>query len=119
MNIKPIRIEKDYRKALKRIDQLIALDPKEGSVEYDELDVISTLVEDYENTHCAIEAPDPIEAIKYIMEEKGLEQKDIVKYFNGNKSLVSAVLNRKRELSKSVIKALHEGLGIPYEILMA
>lgn len=71
------------------------------------------------NTHYAIEAPDPVEAIKYIMEEKGLDQKDIVKYFNGNKSLVSAVLNRKRELSKNVIKALHEGLGIPYEILMA
>lgn len=119
MTIKPIRNEKDYRAAMKRIDVLIALDPKEGTQDYDELDIISTLVEAYENIHYPIEAPNPVEAIKYIMQEKGLEQKDLVKYFNGNKGLVSAVLSRKRELSKSVIKSLHEGLGIPYEILMA
>lgn len=119
MTIKPIRTEKDYRGALKKIDALIALDPKEGTAEYDELDILSTLVEAYETMHYPIEAPNPVEAIKYIMQEKGLEQKDLVKYFNGNKGLVSAVLSRKRELSKSVIKSLHEGLGIPYEILMA
>lgn len=117
--IKPIRTEKDYRAALKRINELIAMDPKEKSAEYDELDVISTLVEAYESIHYPIEAPDPIEAIKYIMEEKGLKQKDLVKYFGGNKSLVSEILSKKKELSKRVIKALHDGLGIPYEILMA
>lgn len=119
MNIKPIRTERDYKVALKRIDQLIIIDPKEKTPEFDELDVLSTLVEAYENTHYPIEAPDPVKALKYIMEEQGLSQKDLVKYFGGNKSLVSAVLNRKRKLSKQIIKALHEGLGIPYEILMA
>lgn len=119
MIIKPIRTEKDYRAAMKRIDVLIARDPKEGTREYDELDIISTLIEAYENIHYPIEAPNPVDAIKYIMQEKGLEQKDLIKYFNGNKGLVSAVLSRKRELSKTVIKALHEGLGIPYELLMA
>lgn len=119
MKIKPIRTEKDYRASLKRIDELIALDPKEGTSAYDELDIISTLVESYESEHHVIDAPDPVDAIKYIMSEKGLSQKDIVKYFGGNKSLVSAVLHKRRELSKRVIKALHEGLNIPYEVLMA
>ncbi len=119
MKIKPIKTERDYKFAMKRIDELIVLDPKEGTGHFDELDIVSTLVEAYENIHHSIEAPDPVEAIKYIMEEKGLSQKDLVKYFGGNKSLVSAVLNRKRELSKRIIKALHNGLGIPYEILMA
>ena len=119
MEILPIRTQKDYRLALKRIDELIGIDPKPGSQQFDELDVISTLVESYETKHHKIEAPNAVDAIKYIMEEKGLSQNDLIKYFNGNKSLVSAVLNKKRELSKSVIKSLHEGLGIPYEILMA
>ncbi len=118
MNIKPIRTEKDYRATLKRLDELIALDPKEGTTAFDELDLISTLVESYENIHYPIDAPDPVKAIQYIMEEKGLSQKDLVKYFNGSKGLVSSFLSGKRELSKSVIKALHHGLGIPYEILM-
>lgn len=119
MEIKPIRTEKDYRSVLRRIDELIALNPKEKTPEYDELDVISTLVLSYENIHYPIEAPDPVEAIKYIMKEKGLSQKDLTGYFGGNKSLVSAVLSGKRELSKRVIKMLHDGLDIPYEILMA
>lgn len=119
MNITPIRTQRDYRSAMKRIDELIVLDSKPGSQAFDELDVLSTLVEAYENIHYKIEAPDAVEAIKYIMEEKGLSQSDLVKYFNGNKSLVSSVLSKKRELSKAVIKSLHEGLGIPYEILMA
>ena len=119
MKIKPIRTEKDYKAGLKRIDELIAINPKEGTPAFDELDIVSTLVESYESIHHPIEAPDPVAAIKYIMSEKGLSQKDIIKYFGGNKSLVSAVLSKKRELSKRVIKALHDGLGIPYEVLMA
>ena len=118
MKIQPIRTEKDYRAAMKRIDELIAIDPKEKTPKFDELDIISTLVEAYETVHYPIEAPNAIEAIKYIMEEKGLSRNDLLKYFGGNKSFVSAVLNKKRELSKRVIKALHHGLGIPYEILM-
>ena len=119
MTIKPIHTEKDYRKALRRIDELIALDPKEKTAAFDELDILSTLVEAYEDVHYPIEAPDAVEAIKYIMTEKGMSQKDLVGYFGGNKSLVSAFLSGKRELSKHVIKSLHDGLGIPYEILMA
>lgn len=118
MNIKPIRTERDYRVAMKRIDDLIAQDPKDGTQAFDELDMISTLVEAYEAIHYKIEAPDPVKAIRYIMEEKGLNQKDLVQYFNGSKGLVSSFLSGKRELSKKVIKSLHEGLGIPYEILM-
>lgn len=118
MNIKPIHNEKDYRIALKHIDKLIALDPKEKTPEYDELDIISTLVDAYENMHYQIEAPEPVKAIRYIMQEKGLKQKDLVKYFGGNKSYVSNFLGRRRVLSKKVIKSLHKGLGIPYEILM-
>ena len=119
MNIKPIRSEKDYRNSLKRIDELIAIDPAEGTSAFDELDLISTLVEAYENIHYKIDAPDPVAAIRYIMDEKGLTQKDLIQYFNGSKGLVSAVLSGKRALSKNVIKSLHQGLGIPYEILMA
>lgn len=119
MNIKPIRSEKDYRATLKRIDELIAIDPQEGTTAYDELDMISTLVEAYESIHYKIDAADPVKAIQYIMEEKGLSQKDLVQYFNGSKGLVSAVLSGKREMSKKVIRSLHQGLGIPYEILMA
>jgi HTH-type transcriptional regulator/antitoxin HigA len=118
-NIKPIRTERDYRAALKAIDGLIARKPKEGTGAFDELDIISTLVEAYENEHYPVDAPNAVEAIKYIMNEKGLNQKDLVKYFGGNKSIVSAVLSGKREMSKRTIKSLHEGLGIPYEILMA
>lgn len=84
MKIKPIRTERNYRAALKRMDELIALDPKEGTTAFDELDLISTLVESYENIHYPIDAPDPVKAIQYIMEEKGLSQKDLVKYFNGD-----------------------------------
>ncbi|MBW8051582.1 MAG: transcriptional regulator [Cytophagales bacterium] len=133
MELKPIKTEKDYRTAMKRIDELILLDPKEDTPEYDELIVLSDLAWPYEEKHYPIEPPDPIEAIKYIMEEKGiknkieaikcimeekgLKNKDVVKYF-GSKSLVSEVLNRKRPLSLKMIKSLHVNLGIPYEILM-
>jgi HTH-type transcriptional regulator/antitoxin HigA len=119
MHIKPIRNEQSYNEALARIDALISTDPVEGSVEYDELDIVSTLVDNYEETHYPIAPPDPIEAIKYIMQERGLNKEDLVQYFEGDKRLVSEVLNNRHELSKRVIKSLHEGLGIPYEILMA
>jgi HTH-type transcriptional regulator/antitoxin HigA len=117
-SIKPIRTKADYKAALKRIDDLIGMNPKRGMNEYDELDVLGTLVSVYEDIHYPIEAPDPVEAVKYAMEEKGLKPKDLVKYF-GSKGLVSEFLNHKRGLSTRAIKALHEGLGLPYEILFA
>ena len=116
--IKPIRSKTDYKIAIKRIDDLIGMNPKKGMKEYDELDILGTLVSAYEDIHFTIEAPDPVEAVKYAMEEQGLKAKDLVKYF-GSKGIVSEFLNHKRSLSTRSIKALHEGLGLPYEVLFA
>lgn len=115
--IRPVRTKADYKAALKRIDELIATHPKKGSMAYDELDVIGTLVSAYEDIHYPIEAPDPVEAVKYVMEEKGLKAKDLIPYF-GSKGIVSEFLNHKRSLSTRVIKALHVALGLPYEVLI-
>ena len=116
MNIKPIRTKKDYTDALKRMEVLWGA--KAGTPEDDELDILATLIDKYEEIHFPIEAPDAVEAIKYIMEEKGIERKELEKAI-GNKSKISEVLNRKRELSKRMIKSLHDLYDIPYEILMA
>lgn len=116
--IKPIRTKADYKNALQRIDELIASNPKKGSSAYDELDVIGTLVSAYEDIHYPIDAPDPVEAVKYVMEEEGLKPKDLVSYF-GSKGNVSEFLNRKRNLSLRTIKALHDNLKLPYEVLFA
>ncbi len=116
MNIKPIKTKRDYSEAIKRME--ILWGSKSGTPQGDELDVLATLVDNYEEVNFPIEAPDPVEAIKYLMEEKGIERKDLEKAI-GDKSKVSEVLNRKRELSKRMIRALHDSFGIPYEILMA
>lgn len=116
--IKPVRTKSEYKIALERIEQLIALNPKKGSGAYDELDVIGTLVAAYEDIHFPIEAPDAVEAVKYIMDEEGLQPKDLIAYF-GSKGNVSQFLNYKRKLSIRTIKALHEKLKLPYEVLLA
>jgi HTH-type transcriptional regulator / antitoxin HigA len=116
-HIKPIRSKSDYKSALTRIEELIVSNPKKGSSEYDELDILGTLVSAYEDIHYPIEAPNPVEAVKYVMEEKGLKAKDLIPYF-GTKSLVSEFLNHKRGLSTRIMKALHERLGLPYEVLI-
>ncbi len=116
MNIKPIRTKKDHADALKRMEVLWGA--KSGTLEDDELDILATLIDKYEEINFPIEAPDAVEAIKYIMEEKGIERKELEKAI-GNKSKISEVLNRKRELSKRMIKSLHDLYDIPYEILMA
>jgi len=115
MNIHPIHTENDYSIALKRVESL--MDAKLGSKEFDELDILSTLVESYEAKHYTIDAPDPIEAIKFRMEQEGLLQKDLVAIF-GNKSRVSEVLNKKRKLTLDMIRNLHESLNIPFENLL-
>lgn len=117
-SIKPIRTKSDYNNAVKRIDEIIAKNPREGSAAYDELDVLGTLVSAYEDIHFPIEAPDPVETIKYVMEENGLKQKDLIPYF-GSKGLVSEFLNRKRKLTINSIKALHEAFGLPYDLLIS
>ena len=116
MNIKPIKTKRDYSEALKRME--ILWGAKSGTSEGDELDILATLVDNYEQVNFPIEAPDAVEAIKYIMEEKGLNRKDLEKVI-GDKGKVSEVLNHKRELSKRMIRALHDTFGIPYEILMS
>ncbi|MES2836686.1 MAG: helix-turn-helix domain-containing protein [Bacteroidota bacterium] len=116
--IKPVRTKADYKAALARIEELIVSNPKKGTAAYDELDIIGTLVAAYEEIHYPITAPDPVEAVKYAMEEEGLKPKDLATYF-GSKGNVSEFFNRKRSLSIKTIKALHSKLKIPYEILLA
>ncbi len=115
MNVFPIRTEDDYDAALKRIDQLMnaELETPEG----DELDILVTLVEAYEAKHYPIPACDPIEAIKFRMEQMGLEAKDLTPII-GSRSKVSEVLNRKRQLSIAMIRNLNAQLHLPFESLI-
>ncbi|MGI6393169.1 MAG: transcriptional regulator [bacterium] len=115
MEVKIIKNEKDYKAALARIDELF--DIPEGHPQEDELELLYMLVEKYEEENYKIEMPDPIEAIKFRMEQSGMNRKDLAKYI-GSLSKVSEVLNRKRPLSLAMIRALHEGLGIPAEVLL-
>ena len=115
MNLKPIRNKKDLSEALARIDELI--DAKPGAPEYDELEILSTLVEAYEEKHCPIPPPDPVEAIKFRMDQLGLKQADIAKYLGG-KNRASEVLSRKRPLSLRMIRNLHINLKIPSDSLL-
>jgi HTH-type transcriptional regulator/antitoxin HigA len=116
MDIRPIRNNNDLKRALARIDQLIDATP--GTTDYDELEVLSTLVEVYESQHFPIDPPDPVEAIKFRMEQQGLKNNDIAPLLGG-KSRVSEVLGRKRPLSLKMIRNLHNSLHIPYESLMS
>ena len=115
MNIRPIKTEDDYNAALARVAELMDAEP--GSEADAELDVLATLVEAYESRHFPIEAPDPVEAILFRMEQMGMERKDLEPLLGG-KSRVSEVLNRKRGLSITQIKRLHERLQIPLENLL-
>jgi len=114
--IKPIRTEADYQQTLARIESIFDAAP--GTPELDELDVLATLVVAYEATHYPIPDPDPIEYIKYKMEEQGLRQRDLAGWLGGE-SRVSEVLNRKRKLTAKMMKALHQHLGISAEVLLA
>ena len=115
MNINPVKTEKDYRKTLRRIDEIMDAIPNTKAG--DELDVLATLVEAYERDHFTIKTPDPVEAILFRMEQMGLNRKAL-EPFLGGRSRVSEVLNRKRSLSMSQIRKLHDGLDIPLENLI-
>lgn len=115
MNLKPIRTKKDLKSALARIDQII--DAKHGTAEYDELEILTTLVESYEAKHCPIPPPDPVEAIIFRMEQLGLKQSDLAKYVGG-KNRASEILSRKRQLSLRMIRSLHKNLKIPSDSLL-
>ena len=114
-DVKPIRTKKDYEAALAEIERLWGA--KRGAAEGDRLDVIATLVDAYEAEHFPIAPPDPIEAIKFRMEQQGLTRKDLESLI-GTRTRVAEVLNRKRNLSIGMIRRLHAALGIPAEILI-
>lgn len=116
MKIKPIRNDDDLRAALRRLDAVFQA--KVGTTEADEMEVLVTLIEAYENKHYPISPPDPVEAIKFWMEQQGLTLRDLEAYI-GPSGRVSEVLNRKRPLSLRMVKRLHDGLRIPYESLLA
>lgn len=115
MEIKPIRTESDYRATLKEIESLMSA--KFGTSEGDRLDVLATLVEAYEAKHYPMETADPIEAIKFEMERKGLTVKDLAPMI-GKPNRVYEILNYTRPLTLQMIWRLHDGLGIPAEILI-
>lgn len=115
MNIKPIRNDDDLTIAFMRLEAIF--DAEEGTLEFDELEVLSTLIETYESKHYPIQHASPIEAIRFQMEQLNLEKKDLEPYL-GVPSKISEVLNGKRQLSLPMIKKLHKGLNIPYESLI-
>jgi HTH-type transcriptional regulator / antitoxin HigA len=116
MNIKLIKTEEDYNEALKRVYELWDAEP--GTPEGDESEVLYTLVEAYEKKHYPIEKPDPIEAIKFRLDQMGLTEKDLSKIL-GSRSRKHDILSGKRKLSLKMIRKLNETLKIPAEVLIA
>ncbi|AOW16937.1 transcriptional regulator [Polaribacter vadi] len=115
MKIKPIKTEKDYNKALERLELIFDASP--NSKEGDEAEILSLLIENFENIHYPIESPDPIEAIKIRMEEMNLKQKDLVGVIGG-KSRVSEILNKKKKLTVEMIRELERVLSISASVLV-
>ena len=116
MKLKPIKNKTQLKQTLSRIDELWGV--KRNTEKGDELDVLMLLVEKYEEEHYPIPPSDPVEAIKFLMEQKSLTRKDLEPYL-GTRARVSEVLNRKRNLTLPMIKKLHKGLNIPYSCLIA
>lgn len=116
MNIKPIRTDEDLQAAFRRLEAIFQAE--ENTPEADEMEVLVTLIQAYEQKHYPIGPADPIEAIKFRMDQQGLTPKDLEPYIGGS-GRVSEVLNHKRPLSLRMVKRLHEGLRIPYESLLA
>lgn len=115
MKIKPIKNKKDYEQAMERLE--VIFDAKKGSEQGDELEILGMLVESYENEKFPIDFPDPIEAIKFRMEQLGYNQTDLANVV-GLKSRASEILNRKRKLSLEMIRQIHSSLNIPTEVLI-
>ncbi|MEJ7830135.1 MAG: helix-turn-helix domain-containing protein [Segetibacter sp.] len=115
MTIKPIKTKKDYQIAMTRLERIF--DAKPGTLNGDELEVLGILIEKYEQEHYPIGYPDPIEAIKFRMEQMGYSQSDLARVV-GLKSRASEILNRKRKLTLEMIRQLHHALGIPTEVLI-
>ncbi|MFW7342522.1 transcriptional regulator [Pollutimonas sp. H1-120] len=116
MNIKPIRNDADLQTAFKQLESVFQA--TEGTPEADEMEILVTLIEAYENKHYPIGPADPVEAIKFRMDQQGLTAKDMQAYI-GSSGRVSEILSRKRPLSLGMIRRLHKGLNIPYESLLS
>lgn len=115
MKVKLIKSEKEYEQALDRLD--VIFDASPNTPEGDEAELLVVLIEKYEDENFPIEAPDPIEAIKYRMEQMNMKKKDLAKVL-GYKSRVSEIFNRRRKLTLKMIRSLHEKMNIPYESLI-
>ena len=115
MDIIPIKTHRDHRRALKEIESLMAA--KRNTPDGDRLDVLVTLVEAWERQHYPIDLPDPVAAIRYHMDQNGLQPRDLIPFI-GSRNRVYEVLNRRRPLTLQMIWRLHEGLGIPAESLI-
>lgn len=115
MELKPIKTENDYELALKRLDEIF--DAKPGSKEGDELEILALIIEDYEDKNYPIDPPDPIEAIKFRMEQMNMNQTDLADII-GHKSRASEILNKKRKLTLTMIRKLNKRLNIPTAILV-
>jgi HTH-type transcriptional regulator/antitoxin HigA len=115
MTLKPIKTKKDYQDALVRLDEIF--DAKPGSAEGDELEILGILIDTYEKVHYPIDFPDPIEAIKFRMEQLGYSQSDLATII-GLKSRASEILNKKRKLTLDMIRNLHDALNIPTDVLI-
>lgn len=115
MNVKPLKTRKDYLEALKRLESIF--DAKPGSKDGDELEILSILIDHFEEQHYAIGFPDPIDAIKFRMEQLNMQQKDLAEII-GFKSRVSELLSKKRKLTLEMVRKLHDELMIPAEVLV-
>lgn len=115
MDIKPIKTERDYRHAMKELETLI--DAPANSPKGDRLDILATLIDAWEQKHYPIDPPDPVDAIRFAMEQRGLTRRDL-EPFLGSRARVAEILNHKRPLTLRMIRKLHTGLGIPAEVLI-
>lgn len=115
---KVLETEEDHGRALREIDQLVSLDPPQGSEAAQRLELLVLLTAHYEKQRFPAGAIDPVEAIRFRMEQQGLRRRDLIPYI-GRRNRVSEVLNHKRRLTQGMIRRLHEGLGIPLEALIA
>jgi HTH-type transcriptional regulator/antitoxin HigA len=115
VKVKPIRTKRDYEAALKEVERLWGA--KAGTSDGDRRDVLATLIDVYEAEYCPMDPPDPIEAIKFRMEQQGLTRRDLEEII-GTRTRIAEILNRKRGLSIAMIRRLHERLGISAEVLI-
>ena len=115
-DLRPLRSEADYEDALAEVEELWGA--KAGTPQGERLDILATLIDVYETAHCPMKTPDPVEAIKFRMEQQGLTRKDLEKIL-GSRTRVSEVLNRRRGLSIEMIRKLHTELSIPADVLIA